>query len=397
MNGIFAHAKIDVLKGVENNIMAKYRRNMSNEERIAYRRRKKLIRRIQVYSELAAIGIAVIVVGFLIVSHFKGDKETLAVAAEEKQVSTEESKSEGNSGGLKISANKTEDPALKKESKENSKDESSSDNKYSAKETKDTVEIGGDVVSEYAILIDNDSKKIVASRNATERIVPASMTKVMTVLVAANHLTDDQLNEVVTMSHEAVDYSYAGGGSTSGFVEDETVTVRDLFYGTILPSGGDAACELAMYVAGDVDSFVAMMNEEVKSLGLNDTHFTNPVGFHDDNHYSTPFDISIIMMAALDNKVCREVLSSKVYNSSSTNVNPEGITISNWFLRRIEDKDFGGEILGAKTGYVDESGSCAVSSMISDSGKEYICCTAKSSSSWRCIYDHVDIYTNYAD
>ena len=102
------------------------------------------------------------------------------------------------------------------------------------------------------------------------------------------------------------------------------------------------------------------------------------------------------MMAALDDDLCNEVLNTKVYQSTATNVNPEGITISNWFLRRIEDKDLGGEIEGAKTGYVDESGSCAVSSMISESGTEYICCTAKSTSSWRCIYDHVDIYKNYA-
>ena len=268
---------------------------------------------------------------------------------------------------------------------------------YSASESEDTVSIGGDIVSQYGILINNNTKKVVATRNANEKIVPASMTKVMTVLVAANHISPEQLDEKITMSHEAIDYSYAGGGSTSGFVEDEEVTVKDLFYGTILPSGGDAAAQLAMYVAGDVDSFVKLMNEEASNLGISSsTHFTNPVGFHSSEHYSTPYDIAIIMMAALDNDICKEVITTKVYNSTATNVNPEGITISNWFLRRIEDKEFGGEIEGAKTGYVDESGSCAVSSMVSESGTEYICCTAKSTSSWRCIYDHVDIYKNYA-
>ena len=221
------------------------------------------------------------------------------------------------------------------------------------------------------------------------------MTKVMTVLVAAEHISESQLDEKMVMSHEATDYSFAGGGSTSGFVEEEEITVRDLFYGTILPSGGDAAAQLAIYVAGDVDSFVTMMNEEVSALGLENTHFTNPVGFHSNEHYSTPYDISIIMMAALDNPICKEVLTTKVYNSSATNVNPEGITISNWFLRKIEDKDIGGEIGGAKTGYVNESGNCAVSSMTSATGANYICCTAKSTSSWRCIYDHVDIYKTY--
>lgn len=375
--------------------MAKSTRHMTNEERRAYRKRRKLIRRIQVYSELGAISLAIVIIGGLIVSHIKGTDDTMRVAAEESVTESASDASEEKSTGLKVSTGASEDPNQETETETESEETSSSSGVYSASETDSTISIGGDVVSEYAILINNDTKEIVGTRNSYEKIVPASMTKVMTVLVAANNLTEEQLNETVTMSHEAIDYSYAGGGSTSGFVEDEEVTVKDLFYGTILPSGGDAAAQLAMYVAGDIDSFVTMMNEEVSALGLTGTHFTNPVGFHSDDHYSTPYDMSIIMMAALDNELCKEVLTTKVYNSTATNVNPEGITISNWFLRRIEDKDIGGTIEGAKTGYVDESGNCAVSSMIADDGTEYICCTAKSSSSWRCIYDHVDIYKAY--
>ena len=379
--------------------MSRYRRKMSDEERKAYRKRKRLIRRIQVYTELGLISIAIIVAAVFIISRLKGKDDSMTVAAEKQTVSEEASADDSveESKGLKLSPSSAVDE--QSEEQEESEEESTStatSGSYSAKETDSTVSIGGDVVSTNAILINNQTKEIVASRNAKERIVPASMTKVMTVLVAANHLTEEQLNEVIPLSHEAVDYSYAGGGSTSGFVEDEEVTVRDLFYGTILPSGGDAAAQLAIYVAGDVDSFVTMMNEEAKTLGLEDTHFTNPVGFHSDEHYSTPYDISIIMMAALDNPLCKEVLTTKVYNSTATNVNPEGITISNWFLRKIEDQDLGGEIEGAKTGFVNESGNCAVSSMISSSGTEYICCTTNSTSSWRCIYDHVDIYKTYA-
>ncbi len=375
--------------------MSNYRRrsNMSYEERRVYRRRKRLIRRIQVYAEIAFISIAIFVVGSFIVSHIKGNNKTMTVAAEEKAAAKEKKEETG----LKVSSGDVDPDAAKEDaSAEEAEEVSGSVGAYSAKETGDTVQIGGDVVSEYAILINNSTKEIVGERNANERIVPASMTKVMTVLVASKHISPDKLDDKVTMSHEAVDYSYAGEGSTSGFVEEEEMTVRDLFYGTILPSGGDAAAQLAMYVAGDIDSFVDMMNEEAKNMGLKDSHFTNPVGFHADDHYSTPYDISIIMMAALDDEFCREVLTTKVYNSTATNVNPEGITISNWFLRRIEDKDIGGTILGAKTGYVDESGSCAVSSMTSESGVEYICCTAKSTSSWRCIDDHVAIYKAYA-
>ena len=395
------------------------RRNMSYDERRAYRKRKKLLRKIQVYSEIGVITLAIVVSAGLIVSHIHGKKDDSKVATEQtlsknekslevskedksKEKSKEESKEKSkkkseDSKGLKVSAKAAKEEEEPEETKTIPEEETAKSGNFSAKESDKVASIGGDVVSQYGILINNKTKEIVADRNGKEKIVPASMTKVMTVLTASKHLKPEQLDEKVTMSHEAVDYSYAGGGSTSGFAEGEEVKVRDLFYGTILPSGGDAAAQLAMYVSGDIDSFVKLMNEEAKNLGISETtHFTNPVGFHNEKHYSTPYDIAIIMMAALDDETCKEVITTKVYNSSATNINAEGITISNWFLRRIEDKEFGGTIEGAKTGFVDESGSCAVSSMVTDGGTEYICCTAKSSSSWRCINDHVDIYKTYA-
>ena len=145
--------------------------------------------------------------------------------------------------------------------------------------------------------------------------------------------------------------------SNVGFSEGEQVTVKDLFYGTILPSGADAALGLATYVAGDQDAFVALMNEKLKELGLSDTaHFTNCVGLYDENHYCTVYDMAMILEAALDNELCREVLAAHTYTTSSTSEHPEGITISNWFLRRIEDKETGAEILCGKTGFVAQSG-----------------------------------------
>ena len=101
------------------------------------------------------------------------------------------------------------------------------------------------------------------------------------------------------------------------------------------------------------------------------------------------------MKAAIQNELCRKVLGEKHYVTSPTEEHPEGIGISNWFLRRIEDKETGGEVLGAKTGFVAQSGNCAVSYSMSDAGTPYICVTAGSTSSWRCIYDHVEIYNQY--
>lgn len=252
------------------------------------------------------------------------------------------------------------------------------------------------VISSHAILVDESTDTIIASKGAKERINPASMTKVLTLLVAAEHVAEEQLDDTFTMTIDITDYSYVNDCSNVGFEVDEKIPVRDLFYGTILPSGGDAAVGLATYVAGSHEAFVELMNEKLDELGLSDTaHFTNCVGLYDANHYCTLYDMAIIMKAALQNEFCREVLSTKCYTTTPTTQHPEGIIISNWFLRRIEDKDTDGEVIGAKTGFVAQSGSCAVSYQLSENGIPYICATAGSTSSWRCIYDHVEIYTSY--
>ena len=267
---------------------------------------------------------------------------------------------------------------------------------YVAKVTEDTVQLGSEIVSEYAVLIDLETDSIVARKAEKQRISPASMTKVLTVLVAAEHVTN--LDDTFTITIDITDYSYVNDCSNVGFARDETVTVRDLFYGTILPSGADAAVGLATYVAGSHEEFVDMMNEKLDELGLSDTaHFTNCVGIYDEDHYCTVYDMAVIMKAAMENELCREVMSAHTYTTSATTEHPEGITISNWFLRRIEDKDSGGEVLCGKTGFVVQSGNCAASYGISQSGKGYVCVTAKATSGWKCIYDHADLYRTYMD
>ncbi len=254
-----------------------------------------------------------------------------------------------------------------------------------------------EVISSHAVLINADTDTIAASKGAKERISPASMTKVLTVLVAAEQITKEQLDDTFTMTLEITDYAYVNDCSSVGFLDQEKVTVRDLFYGTVLPSGGDAAVGLATYIAGSHEAFVEMMNEKLDELGLADSaHMTNCVGLYDENHYCTVYDMAVIMRAAMENELCKEFLSAHTYTTAPTIEHPEGITISNWFLRRIEDKDTGGMVIGAKTGYVVQSKNCAVSyGTFGDDNIPYICVTAGSTSSWRCIYDHVEIYNRY--
>ena len=264
-------------------------------------------------------------------------------------------------------------------------------------ETEDTVPIAAEeVISTHAILVDEGTDQIIAAKGARERIMPASMTKVLTILVAAEHIPEEKLDDTFEMTLEITDYAYVNDCSSVGFLDGEKVPVRDLFYGTAMHSGGDAALGLAFYVSGSHEAFVELMNEKLKELGIADsTHFTNCVGIYDEAHYSTVYDMAVIMKAALQNDLCREVMSKHIYTTKSTVEHPDGIEISNWFLRKIEDKDTGGEVLCAKTGYIVQSKNCAVSYEISADETPYICVTAGSTSNWRCIYDHVEIYNRY--
>lgn len=268
--------------------------------------------------------------------------------------------------------------------------------RYEAHLTDATAGFAESVVSEKGILIDVQTGDVLAQRDAYDRISPASMTKILTALVAAEHVTPEQMDDTFTMTIEITDYSYVHGCSNAGFEVGEEITVRDLFYGTMLPSGADAAVGLATYVAGSQEAFVELMNEKLELMGLSETtHFTNCVGLYDEEHYSTAYDMAMIIKAATDNEWCREVMSARKYTTGVTGQHKEGLLISNWFLRRIEDKDTHGEVLCAKTGFVNQSGSCAASLARDYSGREYICVTAGSTSSWQCIYDQVDIYAQY--
>lgn len=269
--------------------------------------------------------------------------------------------------------------------------------KYRFEEMSDTAVIDSeDVISTQAILVDESTDTVVAARGSRERIIPASMTKVLTILVAAEHIPEEKLDDTFTMTLEITDYAYVNDCSCVGFLDGEEVTVRDLFYGTAMQSGGDAALGLAVYVSGSQEDFVGLMNQKLEELGIaGSTNFTNCVGLYDEAHYSTVYDMAVIMKAAMQNDLCREFLSKHVYTTKPTREHPDGIEISNWFLRRIEDKDTGGEVLCAKTGYIVQSKNCAVSYGTFAGGAPFICVTAGSTSGWRCIYDHVEIYNRY--
>ena len=251
-----------------------------------------------------------------------------------------------------------------------------------------------ELYSENALLIDLESNTVLVQKNADARIYPASMTKVITVLVAAEHI--ENWDETFTMTQSIIDPLFLADASMAGFVHGEEVSMTELLYGAVLPSGAEATQALAIVTAGSEEAFAALMNEKAQALGLKDTHFVDASGLHDENHYTTLSDMAIIMQAALDNPHCREVLTSVNHTSPATTQNPDGVAMTNRFLYRIRPQQTGNvDIQAAKTGYTAQAMNCCVSYGIMENGRAAICVTAHAWTGDYCIADHLALYGTY--
>lgn len=264
-----------------------------------------------------------------------------------------------------------------------------------AQATDATKTLDLELYSSSAVLVDVQSGTVLAEKGMDEKIYPASMTKVMTLLVAAENLPD--LDATFTMTQAIIDPIYLAGASMAGFVDGETVTMRDLLYGAVVPSGAEATEALAQAVAGSEEAFVAMMNEKAAALGLTNTHFMNTSGLHDENHYSTVREIALILQAALENETCAEILSAENYRASETEQHLDGLAMTNKFLYRVHHEySLGGaEITAAKTGYTAEAMNCCASAGKTPDGRSVICVTANAWTGEFCIEDHIALYTKY--
>lgn len=266
---------------------------------------------------------------------------------------------------------------------------------YFASFNDDTALIATDIDSQNIIVVNCDTNTVVAARNARERCYPASTTKIMTILTAVDYITD--YNKTFTFSFEITDPLYIAEATVAGFADGEAVNMTDMLYGAILPSGADATVGLALSLAGSEEEFVKLMNKKASELGLRDTHFTNSSGLFHENHYTTAEDMAVIIRAAMKNELCRKILSTYQYTTAATSQHPEGIPLtSTLFSYMYGTEPEGADILGGKTGFVNESGYCIASFGKSDGGTEYICVTLKGLSLWPTVYDQIDLYSRYA-
>ena len=238
------------------------------------------------------------------------------------------------------------------------------------------------ILSESAVLIDASSGTILAQKNADKKMYPASLTKIMTAILA---IELGELTDVITVDD---DTPFEIEGSHIALEPGEILTLKDLLYALMLPSANDAASVIAKHYGGSLENFVKMMNQKAKELGAYNTNFTNPHGLHDTNHYSTAADLALITKYTMENDTFRKIVSTTKYEIQTTNKKdePRYFTTLNKLIYNTSYNQIyvdGAYIspyyeyaTGAKTGYTPQAGNCLVATAKKD-GTDLIAVTMK--------------------
>ncbi len=190
-----------------------------------------------------------------------------------------------------------------------------------------TKTLGSSIHSQYAILVNAATGEIVAQKGATAQFEPASMTKVMTLIVACESLTVEDLDKTVTTTQEMYDYARKGAYVDStcyGIDVDDQYKVRDLLYGIGMESASDCVVPIVFTVAGNEEEFVKMMNDKAKDLKLNDTHFDNAIGHESTQNYTTAADMARIMAYAMQSDVISDILSKSTHKGQASGYKTTG-------------------------------------------------------------------------
>ncbi len=224
-----------------------------------------------------------------------------------------------------------------------------------------------DISAKTAIVIEKESGKVLYEKNADEKVFPASTTKIMTALLA---IENDDLNKTVKITDAAIGVE----GSSIYLEKGEQLPLRDLVYGLMLRSGNDAAVAIACEVGGDVDHFVELMNERAAELGAVNTHFMNPNGLHDEQHYTTARDMALIGQKAMHNPAFVQVAQTKTYKAD------RGAGKYNYFYNKnkVIYQYEGGT--GIKIGYTKVAGRTLVAS--SKRGDMELICVVMAAPNW---------------
>lgn len=225
----------------------------------------------------------------------------------------------------------------------------------------DGTDLGTDQTSSYvaeaAGVFNLNTKEVTYAQNIYGKMYPASTTKILTAYIALKY---GDLDAVMTVSENAADQ--AEDSSVCNLKAGDTLTLEQLLYGLIMQSGNDAAIVIAEGLSGDVDSFAALMNQEANALGATDSHFVNPNGLHDKDHYTTVYDLYLLFSAALQNEKFVSLIQTKEY--SVDYLDAAGMPAhqdwksTNKYLMETESAPGGITVIGGKTGTTNDAGYC---------------------------------------
>lgn len=225
--------------------------------------------------------------------------------------------------------------------------------------------------SQFGGLFDLDGRTVLYGQNIYERIYPASITKIMTAIIA---LKNGNLSDMVTISQSALNLEE--GSQLCGFRVGDQLTLEQLLYGLLIYSGNDAAAAIAEHVGGTQENFVQMMNDEIARLGMTNTHFTNPHGLQNTEHYTSVYDIYLMLNEAIKYPKFVEIIQMGAYTVSFRNTfgqeNSLYLESTDYYLIGEATEPKGVTVLGGKTGTTDEAGNCLALVSQNEYGKTFI-------------------------
>lgn len=221
----------------------------------------------------------------------------------------------------------------------------------------DAFDLGKNLYSTNYIFLDADTGQVLSAKKQDEQISIASLTKMMTVLLAIEN--SSSLNQTVTITNEMIDGLYEEQASVAGYVNGDTTTVLDLCYAAAIPSAADAANALAIQIGGSFENFYQMMNDKATQLGMDHTVFKSAHGLDREGQYSTVEDVSKLLRYALQNPTFKEIFSTKEHTTQATTYYPFGIPLAStiWAYADTYGYDLA-NLSGGKTGYTLQAGRC---------------------------------------
>ena len=224
-----------------------------------------------------------------------------------------------------------------------------------------------------ALVVYGDTGEILYDFNAYELMYPASLTKIMTSLVVLDAVDAGEISmdTEITVSATAVDLPWYS--SNADLKAGEVLTLEQLLYCDLLPSGNDACNVLSEAVSGTIEDFVVRMNDKAAELGLSNTHFANPHGLHDPEHYTTAYDVYIMAHTAMKNETFRTIVSTQSYTLPATNYHAQRTLRSTNILLNEQNALYYPKAIGIKTGNTDEAGRCLASAAVDELGRTFYC------------------------